>query len=99
MVASAQARSWARDEADITVIARASRSQRSGPTGRPAECRAAPKAAAVTAASGAPASPARTSSVNGGDHPGESGLADRLLVLGVLQDRAEGLAGHRQGPR
>src|SRR6201996_5235285 len=91
MVARAQARSSGRDVAFMTVMARASRSQRSGPTGRPAVCSAAPNAAAVAPTAGAPIS------VKGGDHRSQPGLAHRLLVLGVLQDRAQGLIGHRHG--
>ena len=52
IVARAQARSSAREVAPMTVTARASRSQRSGPTGSPAVCRAIPRPAAIAATSG-----------------------------------------------
>src|ERR1700722_1791157 len=91
-VARAQARNSATDEAFMTVMARASRSQRSGPTGKPAVCRATPSAAAVAATSGATGA-----SVNGGDHRSQPGLAYRFLVLGVLHHRAQRLVGHRHG--
>ena len=51
-VASAQTRSSAIEVAFMTVTARARRSQRSGPTGRPAACSAVPRPAASTATSG-----------------------------------------------
>ena len=52
-VASAQTRSSAIEVAFMTVTARARRSHRSGPTGRPAACSAVPRPAASTATSGA----------------------------------------------
>ena len=65
MVASAQARSSATEVAPITVTARASRSQRSGPTGSPAVCRAIPRPVAMEATSGsASVSSQRGTSVN-----------------------------------
>src|ERR1700760_1477842 len=99
--ARAQARSSAREVASMTVMARASRSQRAGPTGSPAPCRAAPNAAAVAPIAGVPVAANPVSgipiSVKGGDHGGQPGLAHRLFVLGVLQDRAQRLVGHRHG--
>ena len=50
-MASAHACSSAIVEASITVTARASRSQRSGPAGRPADRKATPSAAASVATS------------------------------------------------
>ena len=52
IVASAQARSSGTEVAPMTVTARASRSQRSGPTGSPAVCRAIPRPVASEATSG-----------------------------------------------
>src|SRR6266571_5300444 len=92
IVASAQARSSASEVAPMTVTARASRSQRSGPTGSPAVCRAMPKPVAMAATSGA-----GYPSVKGADHPRQPGPAHRLLVFRVLEHGAEGLPGHRSG--
>src|SRR5580704_4989476 len=103
MVARAQARSSATEVAPMTVTARASRSQRSGPTGSPAVCRAIPRPAAIEATSGwAPSDEARwwggkCSSVKGADHRRQAGPAHRFLVFWVLQHRAQGLVGHRDG--
>ena len=101
IVASAQARSSASEVARMTVTARASRSQRSGPTGSPAVCRAIPNpvASAATsgpAASGPAASGGEDASVKGADHGRQPGLAHRFLVFRVLEHRAQGLAGHRR---
>src|SRR5271165_40989 len=108
-VASAQARSSASEVAPMTVTARASRSQRSGPTGRPAVCRATPRPAAIAATSGGATSGADGTSVkgsgsgtvsrslNGADHRGQAGPAHRFLVFGVLQHGAQGLVGDRGG--
>ena len=97
IVARAQARNSASEEAFMTVRARASRSHRSGPTGSPAVCRATPNAAAVTPISGVTVPAGFGGSVNGGDHRSQPGLAHGLLVLGILQYRAQRLAGHRHG--
>src|SRR5712691_7457448 len=96
IVASAQARSSATEVAPITVTARASRSQRSGPTGSPAVCRAIPRPVAMEATSGV-GYPTVKGSVNGSDHRGQPGLAYRFLVFWVLEHRAQSLAGHRGG--
>src|SRR6201996_9368606 len=97
IVARAQARKSAVDEAFMTVRARASRSQRSGPTGSPAVGRATPKAAARAPTSAVTGSGDPGCSVKGGDPRSQPGLGDGLLVLGILQDRAQRLAGHRHG--
>src|SRR5271165_5316958 len=94
-VARAQARSSATEVAPMTVTARASRSQRSGPTGSPAVCRAIPRPVAIAATSGAAG--ASVTSLNGADHRRQPGPAHRFLVLGILQHRAQGLVGHRDG--
>src|SRR6266700_2851013 len=101
IVASAQARSSATEVAPMTVTARASRSQRSGPTGSPAVCRAIPRPVASEATSG-PVTSGRVrgpvkDSVKGADHRRQAGPAHRFLVFRVLEHRAEGLAGHRGG--
>src|SRR6266404_5925308 len=106
IVASAQARSSGTEVAPMTVTARASRSQRSGPTGSPAVCSAIPRPVASEATSGEAISGGATSggeggpvkgSVKGADHRRQPGPAHRFLVFRVLEHRAEGLAGHRGG--
>src|SRR6266700_917963 len=96
IVASAQARSSATEVAPMTVTARASRSQRSGPTGSPAVCRAIPRPVASEATSG-PVTSGRVrgpvkDSVKGADHRRQAGPAHRFLVFRVLEHRADGLA-------
>src|SRR3954451_3741167 len=92
---AAQERRSASEVAPMTVTARARRSHRSGPTGSPAVCRAIPRPVAMAATSG-PAPGTVPVSVNAADHGGQAGLAYRVLVLGVLQHRAQGLPGHRR---
>src|SRR5450755_1593459 len=103
-VASAQARSSDTELTPMTVTARASRSQRSGPTGSPAACRAVPSTAASAATSGpdrGTASAPSGGTVTGNsarsrpDHRRQPGLTHHVLVLRVLQHRAHGLVGHR----
>src|SRR3984957_7282391 len=91
----------------MTVTARARRSQRSGPTGRPAACSAVPRPAASTAtsaeaggtegAAGGGGEAMGKALVKGADYRGQAGLADHFLVFWVLQHGAHGLVGDVAG--
>src|SRR5258708_6659703 len=75
----------------MTVTARANRSQRPGSTGTPASWRAAPNSAVTAATSAA------WLTLIGFDERSQTGRADGLLVLGVLQHRAHGPFRGRRG--
>src|SRR6185436_14300234 len=96
IVASAQARSSATVVAPMTDTARASRSQRSGPTGSPASCRAMPNPVAIAATSGSAG--ATTASVNAPDHRRQARPAHALFVFRIFQDRTKGLPAELDAP-